>query len=225
MSLRRAFFAGLALAQAPVVPIEADVAWSPAFTQNGAILAPARIGEVLGTSSYTFECWLYTTFQDGFSWVGGYDDVRNRFSSHIPFQGRIYFDSGDITNGGRMEFGYFAQLIQTWNHIAVQVDTATNQMRFYLNGELYYQQTGISLRLPTNDVPFVFGYQGQSYLSEIRYWDLIRTPQQLKADMAISYGNGVGRTGLRFCWRGNETGETGTLVRDRSGNNLHALLN
>ena len=67
--------------------------------------------------------------------LGERDDVSNRFQAHVPWDNnRVYWDYGDINNGGRVETS-FEGYTDKWTHVALVSNGASFQ-GIYLDGKV-----------------------------------------------------------------------------------------
>ncbi len=66
-------------------------------------------------------------------------------NAHIPYSdGKVYWDFGDINNGGRLSYTPPESLVGTWQHFALVASQSGNYMRIYRNGVLEAQKTGMT---------------------------------------------------------------------------------
>ena len=207
----------------------ASLPWTAAMAQNAQITL-TNFARLMGSGTYTFEFWMAPAGNTGTAYSAQIGDGQdNRFSSHIPYDGTIFFDSGVISApgaAGRLTLGGPAGFYSGFHHIVYQNDFENNFRRVYIDG---------ILRASANvaPIPYVGDYGNgapnslyltnqQGPMGEVRYWNYARTQQQIQDTMNASFSGG--RPGLLGCWRCDERGPSGTVVLDRSGNNRHGII-
>lgn len=143
----------------------------------------AFIGAPLSAnSSYTKEAWVYVTKSTSLP----QNIISSRYSP-------LWIDGGQLRGGNN---GASANVIDpgtfpdnTWTHVALTYDAATQAMRLYKNGVLVNSAT---VALPYQNENNYIGawYNGtstESYLGgsvdEVRIWNTARTQAQIQADM------------------------------------------
>lgn len=126
-----------------------------------------------------------------------------------------------------------------WYHIAFTWDLATKEVRIYVNGKVQsegttgYSKSSIDLAMRGKDpVGNKEAYQffiGRSYndtrplqglISEVRIWNVVRTPDQIWKSM---YDVDPHSEGLQAYWKFNEG--AGNVVKDQTGHGNDAVSN
>lgn len=110
----------------------------------------------------------------------------------------------------------------TWTHIAMTYSYLDHEMKFYLNGKLIYEEIfhgPINIVGNGSDRNFLVGKSYDDsrdfdgYISEVRVWDIVRTQEEIAANI---YTVDPTSTGLVAYWKFDEG--TGANVADASGN-------
>jgi hypothetical protein len=171
------------------------------------------------TSSFTVEAWCYPTTASSSA-----RRVISNFQSNPSRgwgMGVSRFNSWRLTTFGVKDYdtstSTLLPYLNKWTHLAVTLG-ADNTATFYLNGD-YFQQVahGIACRESTaaltigNNPIMTEWWQGG--LDEVRVWDYVRTPEQLKANYATAL-TGT-EPGLVLYYAMQEA--TGTALVDRAG--------
>ncbi|MDR2361908.1 MAG: DUF1735 and LamG domain-containing protein [Prevotellaceae bacterium] len=122
-----------------------------------------------------------------------------------------------------------------WHHVAVTFDVPARTIIVYLDGEEVSRTTSapsytgnvVSLGQGcTNSNDFYIGRSYDNaryfpgYMSELRIWNIIRTQEEIKANM---YGVLPDTPGLMAYWKMNEG--SGRNIRDHSGHGLDGVAN
>lgn len=197
-----------------------DIAYNGAtMLQASEVVMPAETGLEWGTDSYTMEFWARCTGNSSAGYIQGQDDATNRVLSLMPIGGELYFDSGN-DGVGRLSCGWPDNFPNRLIHYALQVDVAANQMRLYVDGNLFAQKSGYALRYAVLNTLRFLGTAVQ--FGEIRYWNYVRSQAQIRELMNKSIGGP--HAGLLYAWRCDERGAAGTEVYDRSGNDYHGVI-
>ena len=104
-----------------------------------------------------------------------------------------------------------------WSHLAFTYDATagSDNFKLYLNGQLIATTTATG-DLATGDGIFLAGYYGTWDITELRLWNLVRTPEELKANMYKALEKGA--TGLMAYYRFKNTS------KDFSGRGHDGLL-
>jgi hypothetical protein len=160
---------------------------------------------------------------------GGFDP-SNVFNAHVPSGdngGTVYWDFGDIDNGGRLGYLPPVSLVGTWQHFALEASQSGNFMRIYRNGVLEAEQAGMT---PYQGGNFDLHIGGEIYswinipfgglIDEFRIWNVARTQSQIQANMKRSLTSP--QSGLVAYWRFDEG--AGALAGDSSGQGQNANL-
>ena len=109
-----------------------------------------------------------------------------------------------------------------WTHCAITFDTNTGEMIFYLNGhEVYKTTSSASINIVGNgtDRNFLVGKSYDDgrwftgYMSELRVWDVIRTPEEIAGNI---YSVDPASAGLLAYWKFDD--QSSFAVKDYSGN-------
>lgn len=109
-----------------------------------------------------------------------------------------------------------------WTHCAITFDSQTGAMKFYINTHLVYETTkSASINIVGNgtDRNFLVGKSYDDarwfsgYMSELRVWDVIRTPEEIAASV---YSVDPTTPGLLAYWKFDD--QSSFLVKDYSGN-------
>ncbi|MCS6910997.1 MAG: C25 family cysteine peptidase, partial [Anaerolineales bacterium] len=156
-------------------------------------------------TAITIEAWVYRLRDDHCETVVGKDWQTGYWLGFCP--GRIRFYPRGI---GSAVDGNAIIPAGVWTHIAVTYDGT--RRRYYVNGELDLDSTASSGPLTSNNAQLGIGadprsgYQTGSFyyfygmLDEVRIWDVVRTQEEIRADM---YREVWSRGGLRGVWRLN----------------------
>lgn len=141
----------------------------------------------------------------------------------------IFFDCGNI--GGN--FDSYDRIMKPinvadckgkWSHWAFTKDATAGEMKIYLNGSLWHQETGKTMPIPpTASARLGSSLHGQCYsglLAEVQLWNRSLTQAEIQHNMQHRLvGN---QPGLVSYWPLNE-GE-GKVVHDRTGNGNHGAI-
>lgn len=196
-----------------------DLPWQAGYARK----APFRVSgmsAVLPSTNFTVEFQANTTgYQTNSSAFLGSGDTANRWLAHYPLNDQqIYLDLGNIGSGGRLLIEPLPTgLLNAQHHHALVFEA--NRYSLYLDGQLVAQGSGsgyygqVSGDLVVNSCLHTMG--------EFRIWTTVRTPQQIRDNMNVSFGGG--RPGLLGCWRMDEAQVVGVQVIDRSGNGYHGV--
>jgi len=138
--------------------------------QNGATFAPGVVGQAFDfngvdqyvqvpgylnnapTTEVTVEFWqkvasvkVQSTFSAS-AFVNG-----SVFNAHVPYaDGNVYWDFGDISNGGRLTWTPPTSITGSWWHFALLASQSGNFMALYTNGVLAQFKTGMTPFVPAN---------------------------------------------------------------------------
>lgn len=153
--------------------------------------------------------------------------------THLPWSnGSVFWDAG---NAGGTAYDRISKAANTadfagqWNHWAMTKNTATGDMRIYLNGNLWHSGTGMNRSMAgitgfvigANALNFGGNYDG--FVDEFRVWDVeldqATIQDWMNKDVTGSHPNA---TNLRAYYQFNEG--TGYAVSDASGNGFDAVL-
>lgn len=156
-------------------------------------------------TAITIEAWVYRFRDDRCETVVGKDWWTGYWLGFCP--NRIRFYPRGV--GSQLD-GNASIPAGVWTHIAVTYDGTTR--RYYVNGELDLVSTAAGGPLTTNDAPLGIGadprsgsqtgyfYYFYGMLDEVRIWDIVRTQEEIRADM---YQEVWSQGGLRAVWRLN----------------------
>lgn len=77
--------------------------------------------------------------------------IGSVFNAHVPYSdGKVYWDFGDISAGGRLSYTPPASITGTWQHFALVASQSGNYMRIYRNGVLEAEKAGMTPFVRTN---------------------------------------------------------------------------
>jgi hypothetical protein len=150
--------------------VNADSPYSPTnFSLNGGYSVAANASLLLGTQSFTLETWVYSPYiQSNSSFGSGYVTYGSI---------RILVKEGTVNKTGKIEVYHgnntfiieSANVLstQTWHHIAVTRDAATNIMTLYVDGV-----SVASLELPSYIRNFNANYISASQMGQLQMCDL-----------------------------------------------------
>ena len=147
------------------------------------------------------------------------------FNAHVPYSdGNVYWDFGDIVNGGRLSYQPPESILGTWQHFALVASQSGNYMRIYRNGFLEASKAGMTPLVRANldlDLSgFPAGVPFGGLLDEFRIWNVARTEEEIKANMNRSL-SGL-ESNLVAYWHFDEGG--GSTVADASGHGRTGML-
>ena len=198
-------------------------------TMNPTSVKVPGFGGIVPTSNYTIETWVNAPTAQNASLYSVNFLGANRLNVHYLYNGpaNCYFDSGNISNGGRLVFAYPTAWLGANVHLALSVDATpgANAMRWYANGVLYASNAVFTpFTTVTSDLLIGDGAGRQAgKMGEFRLWNKVRSATEIQADMNNTI-NGP-RPNLLACWRMDEGGTAvGTQILDRSGNAYHGLV-
>ena len=90
------------------------------------------------------------------------------FNGHIPFSdGRVYWDFGNISAGGRLSYTPPVSLVGTWQHFALVASQSGNYMRIFRNGVQEAEKTGMTPFVRTNTDLYIGGGPGLPFGGQI----------------------------------------------------------
>ena len=180
-------------------------------------------------TNLTFEAWVNPG-------VAKCDTIFSRGDGSDINTDYIFQVGYDGTNCGVMKLSFFGaggwdcsfSLVSTntWTHVAVTYDGTNKQ--FFINGVLNTNAHRPGPLHATSSSPLYIGRQGtacncnffQGALAEVRFWNTIRTSNQISASMNVEL---TGReAGLVAYYRLNEG--SGTTADDATGNNNTGTL-
>lgn len=110
---------------------------------------------------------------------------------HLPWENsKIFFDCGGSGgNYDRIEkVAQASDFKGVWSHWAFTKNAATGEMKIYLNGQLWYSETGKTITLTkATKVRLGSAASGSNYyngsLDELRIWNRCRSQSEIQADM------------------------------------------
>ena len=170
-------------------------------------------------TQFTIEAWVnYQTLNDGYIIsTEGWGTGAEGFKIHT-FGSKFEFAIG-ATSTWTSVVSKADVVANTWYHIAVTYTAAT--MNIYINGILDNTLTNpgtpmiaSSQHLSIGEGSMWKGREMTGKLSDVRFWNVVRTPAEIAAAMNSSL-TGT-ETGLIANWKMNEG--TGTSVADATGN-------
>jgi len=143
-----------------------------------------NLGNLLPSGSYTKEAWIYARSFTDF----GNDIISGTASAF--WAPDAYLKAGHFAND---IYDYWVVsdsvrlLTNTWYHVAVTFDNATNQITLYKNG--VQVATGTTVGPYAETVLFIgtynyadhFGVGWDGLIDEVRIWNVARTPAQIAA--------------------------------------------
>ena len=150
--------------------VNADSPYSPTnFSLHGGYSVAANASLLLGTQSFTVETWVYSPYEQANSSFG---------SGYVTYGSiRILVKGGTANKTGKIEVYHGNNTfiiesanvlsIQTWHHIAVTRDAATNIMTLYVDGV-----SVASLELPSYLRNFNANYISTSQMGSLKMCDL-----------------------------------------------------
>lgn len=195
-------------------PFDGTALWFDGVNDTATV---PSFGDAVPRSEVTVEFWVYPDDANQRSTFGmNPDAVINRFQAHVPWtDGRVYWDFGDISLGGRLSYMPPASIVGRWAHFAFVASQAGNYMRIYRNGVLEAEKAGMRPFLGGN-FQFRLGGLGtggffRGRLDEFRIWNVARSAEQIAAnyDQAID----TPQPGLVYAWNFEEgSGATATDV-------------
>ena len=147
-------------------------------------------GAQMPTSEVTVEFWQrVNSAKTQSTFCLNPDNTANRFNAHVPWgSGVVYWDFGNINNGGRLAYTPTNSIVGTWQHFAFVSSGSGNHMLIYRNGVLEASKSGTStfshgqydLTLGWNQSNNGF-FDGD--LDEVRIWNVERSAGQIQAGM------------------------------------------
>lgn len=225
------------------------------FNQSEAVSVDDTSDYQFGVGSFTIETWIYLPNTGPL--VSNFPDARI-IGSFSPFTGKNWqfaVVTSDIFGddpAGHPRLATFLQCedgisvhgisstnvpMSTWAHVALVVDRAANQAKFYLNGvldgtvnttPLNAGGSGGLLTDVLHDLYILYDSWGTEttalpyFIDEMRIWDVARTESQI-ADNKDAEIATLPASGLAAYWKINET--SGTTSEDFSGNTHPIVLN
>jgi hypothetical protein len=184
-------------------------------------------GNRMPTSEVTVEFWQRVhSVKPQSTFCLSPDAVANRFNAHVPWSsGVVYWDFGNINNGGRLAYTPSDSIVGTWQHFALVSSVSGNYMSIYRNGVLEASKSGAStfsrgqndLSLGWTPVDSGF-FDGE--LDEFRIWNRARTTEEISRDWNVRLAGT--ETGLVAYYRMDEG--AGLTLLDASTNANHGLL-
>ena len=220
-----------ALALFTTAPAPAQTNWGNALSFDGTndYVVVTNFGWAVPTNEVTVEFWQQVHQAKGQSTFSlDPDSGNNRFQAHVPnSDGKVFWDFGDIAQGGRLSYTPNEPLTDSWHHFALIAKAGTNgNMAVYRNGVLEAFKPGAgspcftnqSLKLGMLDGFTSFMYAGE--LDEFRIWSVVRTPEQIREGMCHPL-NGT-ESNLVAYYRFGEG--AGGIVHDATTNHLDGTL-
>ncbi len=184
-------------------------------------------------------CWVYgdpdIQAQDDYLFEAYGINGERQLGVHYPWSnGNIYWDCGndgsgyDRINKAATESEYEGK----WNHMAFVKNTATGMMKIYINGQLWYSESGKTKSIETIS-RFIIGgsanpavnrsYDG--YIDDFSVWQIELSEAQIQELMYSKldfvhpeFGNLVAYFDF------NESLGSGNLIEDQSNNNADAYF-
>ncbi len=180
----------------------------------------ANVDRVSGMKSITMEALLYPRTLDKL--ISSVMGIEGSFLMRIGDAGIPGNQIQMATSAGNVTSAKLQLQTNTWTHVAMTYDTATGEMKFYLNGKLVYEDTSrsaISIVGNGSDRNFLVGKSYDDsrdfdgFISECRVWDVVRTQEEIAASI---YAVDPTSPGLVAYWKFDEGG--GANVADATGN-------
>lgn len=180
----------------------------------------ANVDRVRGMKQITMEALIYPrTLDKQISTIMG---IEGQFLMRIGDAGLPSNQIQIATNYGNTSNAKLQLQTNTWTHVAMTYDYESGDMDFYFNGKLVYQGVSngsINLVGNGSDRNFLVGKSYDDnrdfdgYISEVRVWDVVRTQEEIAANI---YTVDPTSTGLVAYWKFDEG--AGASVADASGN-------
>ncbi|MDP4238651.1 MAG: LamG-like jellyroll fold domain-containing protein [Bacteroidota bacterium] len=204
-----------------VMFVSADPATGLQFVGDNSNIMTVAPNAAFSPAQFTIEVWAkYTVLNNGgyiFS-TEGWNPTNHGFSLRLAGSNKNFnFSIGEEGNWPGIDSST-PITVGTWYHLAVTC-TAT-QMTLYVNGVQDATATlakpmGASTEIITiGNSPAWPNRPFEGQLSDLRFWNVVRTPAQIVADMTSTLSGT--ETGLVADWKMNEG--TGTTVADATGN-------
>ncbi|PWU22155.1 MAG: hypothetical protein C5B50_00080 [Verrucomicrobia bacterium] len=216
----------LVLVAATPLCLRAQVGPGSCLSYNGTAQAVTihGFGTNAPTTEVTVEFWQnVTAIRQQFTFDLNPNNDSDRFSAHIPWSnGNIYWDFGNISGAGRLQYLPTNSIIGTWQHFALVASQSGNYMRIYRNGVLEAQTNSMTpfSRYPAD---LELGSSLQPYLGqldEFRIWNVARSQSQIQSNMNRTLT--LPQPNLVAYWRLDEG--AGTTANDSSGNGYTGTL-
>jgi hypothetical protein len=144
--------------------------------------------------------------------------IGSVFNAHVPYgDGKVYWDFGNISTGGRLSYTPPVSIVGSWQHFAFVVDGTTGFLSIYRNGVREAVTNGAPRLIRTNlDLVIGGAPAGVPYgglIDEFRIWNLARYAADIQANM---YRHLTGsEPGLVAYWAFNEG--SGAYAYDSTG--------
>jgi RHS repeat-associated protein len=141
-------------------------------------------------SPITISYWEYqasANVQNSSAFNVGGSDTPNRIQANSPWSDKgLYWDYGDLNNGGRISTDYTPYL-DAWTYVTLQYDPAAKAHSIYLNGLL--KAVGISSNAPVtaqNGIQLgqFLGYYLKASLDELRVSTVARSADWIATEFA-----------------------------------------
>ncbi|MBD3376858.1 T9SS type A sorting domain-containing protein [candidate division KSB1 bacterium] len=171
-------------------------------------------------SNYTMEIWVNPTDLTAENRILHRSGV---FVLYLDNTGKVLFES---KNGAGVTITSVGSLpANSWSHVAVTFDGATNTVRLYIDGALDNSQTDALFSLVAGTDPIIIGnnlagghgFEGQ--LDELRLWTSTRTATQIANNMGSSLA--LPAANLLAYYKMDGTGQT---LTDSGSNGLDGYL-
>jgi alpha-tubulin suppressor-like RCC1 family protein len=175
--------------ESTVAPVPVSLGSALYFDGSDDYVVITNIGGVIPTNEVTVEFWQrarQVKSQSTFSLQP--DQTANRFQAHIPWNnGVVFWDFGDVSQGGRLYYTPPESLVNTWQHFALVAKAgAGGFMQIYRNGVLETNKTGAgSPSFSSHNLILGMSSSGyfQGELDEFRIWNKVRTPSEIQDNM------------------------------------------
>ncbi|MDB6026479.1 MAG: regulatory domain of in-like proprotein convertase [Verrucomicrobiales bacterium] len=179
-------------------------------------------GTNVPSSEITIEFWQQVSLvKTQATFILNPDDPANRVSAQTPAaDGKIYWDFGSISVGGRLSYTPPVSITNSWQHFALVASQSGNYMRIYRNGALEAAKTGMKLFGHGNYDLRLGGGLTNAFggsINEFRIWNTALNQATIVAWMnsALTVGH-PNYTNLNAYWPLKEG--SGTVAGDFSGN-------
>jgi hypothetical protein len=193
------------------------------FSGQNSYVQVSGYGNAAPTNEITIEFWVRVSLVQQQSTLSLYPDSdTNRINIHLPFaDGIVYWDFGDIGNGGRLSYKPSQPITLTWQHYAFVASQSGSYMGIYRNGVLDAFKPSMTPFVRYNADLILGAFLDDNFffagdLDEVRIWNVARTQAQIQNTMHQTLvGN---EAGLVAYWRFDEG--SGTNATDSTTNGL-----
>ncbi|HRI11903.1 MAG TPA: hypothetical protein PLX89_02770 [Verrucomicrobiota bacterium] len=160
------------------------------FDGVGDVVRVPEFGAAVPNDEITVEFWQKVNQakpQATFSLIGANEALRTQ--AHVPWaDGQVYWDFGNVSDGGRLAYRPPVDLTGTWQHFAFVASRRGNYMKIFRNGVEEATKVGMS-SLPRQAADLFLGsgtvagspdafFGGE--LDEFRIWNVARTETEIR---------------------------------------------